>query len=45
MLIAVTGQYNNDGDKILGANSGYDYYLVKPFDPNALLQLVGSHTK
>jgi DNA-binding response OmpR family regulator len=43
MLIAVTGQYPKDGDTILAEIDGYDYYLVKPFDPNALLQLIGEH--
>jgi DNA-binding response OmpR family regulator len=43
MLIAVTGQYPKDGDRILAGINGYDYYLVKPFDPNALLQLIGAY--
>jgi DNA-binding response OmpR family regulator len=41
MLIAVTGQYPKDGDRILAEINGYDYYLVKPFDPKALLQSIG----
>jgi DNA-binding response OmpR family regulator len=43
MLIAVTGQYPKDGDRILAEMSGYDHYLVKPFDTKVLLQLVGSY--
>ena len=42
-LIAITGQHPKDGDRILGELSGYDYYLIKPFDTKVLLQLVGSY--
>jgi hypothetical protein len=45
MLIAVTGQYPKDGDKILAEISGYGSYLIKPFDTQVLLQLVGSYSK
>jgi DNA-binding response OmpR family regulator len=43
MLIAVTGQYPKDGDKILGEISGFDYYFIKPFDTKVLLQLMQSN--
>jgi DNA-binding response OmpR family regulator len=42
MLIAVTGQYPKDGDRILGELGGYDHYFIKPFDTKVLLQLVAS---
>ena len=44
MLIAITGQYPKDGDRILGELSGYDHYLIKPFDIKVLLQLVASYS-
>jgi DNA-binding response OmpR family regulator len=43
MLIAVTGQYPQDGDKILAEISGYDSYFIKPFDTKVLLQLIGTY--
>jgi DNA-binding response OmpR family regulator len=43
MLIAITGQYPQDGDRILAELSGYDYYLIKPFDTKVLLQLMQSY--
>jgi DNA-binding response OmpR family regulator len=44
-LIAITGQYPQDGDRMLAEISGYDCYLTKPFDTKVLLQLIGSYTK
>jgi CheY-like chemotaxis protein len=44
MLIAMTGQYPKDGDKMLAEMSGYDYYLIKPFDTKVLLQLAASYS-
>lgn len=44
MLIAITGQYPKDGDRILGELSGYDYYLIKPFETEVLLQLLRSYS-
>jgi hypothetical protein len=45
MLIAVSGQYPKDGDRILSEISGYDYYFIKPFDTEVLLQAIASYTK
>lgn len=39
MLIAVSGQYTK-GNQVLAETSGYDYYVIKPCDPKALLKLV-----
>jgi DNA-binding response OmpR family regulator len=41
MLIAVSGVR----DRMLAELSGFDYYLIKPFDTKVLLQLVASYTK
>lgn len=40
MLIAITGQYTKGADKVLSEIVGFDYYLVKPADPNVLLALI-----
>ena len=37
--------YPKDGDRILGEMSGYDSYLIKPFDTKVLLQLVASYSQ
>jgi DNA-binding response OmpR family regulator len=44
VLIAVSGQYTK-GDKILAEMSGYDYYVIKPCDPKALLKLVALYAR
>jgi DNA-binding response OmpR family regulator len=45
MLIAVTGQYPMEGDRILAETAGYDHYFIKPFDTQVLLQLVASYSQ
>ena len=42
ILIAITGQYPQDADRIPGELGGYDYYFVEPFDTKVLLKLVAS---
>ena len=42
-LIAVSGQYPQGVDKDWLKASGFDYFLIKPADPNVLLQLVRAH--
>jgi DNA-binding response OmpR family regulator len=42
MLIAVTGHYPQDGDRILAETGEYDHYFIKPFDTKVLLNLVAS---
>jgi DNA-binding response OmpR family regulator len=42
MLIAVTGQYPEDVDRILAETGEYDHYFIKPFDTKVLLNLVAS---
>jgi DNA-binding response OmpR family regulator len=40
LLIGISGQYKQGSDKILADISGFDHYLVKPFDPAALLAML-----
>ena len=40
MLIGISGEYRQSVDKILSEVVGFDHYLVKPYDPNALLALL-----
>lgn len=40
MLIAVSGHYTKGADRILAQMSGFDYFLVKPVDPNVLFALL-----
>lgn len=44
VLIAVSGQYSK-GDKVRAEISGYDYYVIKPCDPKALLKLVALYAR
>jgi CheY-like chemotaxis protein len=39
-LIAISGQYPQGVHKDWLKASGFDYFLIKPADPNVLLQLV-----
>ena len=42
MLIGISGEYRMGADKILSEIIGFDHYLLKPYDPKALLALLGS---
>jgi DNA-binding response OmpR family regulator len=44
VLIAVSGQYTK-GDKVRAEIGGYDYYVIKPCDPKALLKLVALYAR
>lgn len=44
LLIAISGLYKQGSDKILAELSGFDHYLVKPFEPAALLALLAPLT-
>jgi len=44
LLIGISGQYKQGADKILADLKGFDHYLVKPFDPAALLALLAPLT-
>jgi DNA-binding response OmpR family regulator len=40
LLIGISGQYKQGSDKLLADLKGFDHYLLKPFDPAALLALL-----
>lgn len=40
LMIAISGQYTKSADRVLSEMSGFNYFLSKPFDPNALMALV-----
>ena len=40
LLIAITGQYKKNTDKLLADIAGFNHYLTKPCDPKALLALL-----
>jgi CheY-like chemotaxis protein len=44
ILIANTGEYVKDVDKRLGDILGFDFFILKPADPNALLALIKKAT-
>jgi len=44
LLIGISGRYRQGSDKILADLKGFDHYLVKPFDPAALLALLAPLT-
>jgi DNA-binding response OmpR family regulator len=44
LLIGISGVYKHGSDKILADLTGFDHYLVKPFDPAALLALLAPLT-
>jgi DNA-binding response OmpR family regulator len=44
VLIAVSGKYTK-GDKMLAEMTAYDYYVINPCDPKALLELVALHAR
>jgi DNA-binding response OmpR family regulator len=39
-LIAITGKYKQSSDRILSKMVGFDHYLVKPYEPQALMALI-----
>jgi DNA-binding response OmpR family regulator len=44
LLVGISGKYKQSSDKILAQLNGFDHYLVKPFDPAALLALLAPLT-
>jgi DNA-binding response OmpR family regulator len=44
LLIGISGRYKQASDKVLADLKGFDHYLVKPFDPAALLALLAPLT-
>ncbi|HEX2474412.1 MAG TPA: response regulator, partial [Lacipirellulaceae bacterium] len=39
-LIGISGKYNHCADNILSETVGFDHYVMKPYDPQALLALI-----
>src|SRR5262245_17653330 len=40
VLIGISGQYREGADKVLAGILGFDHYLLKPYNPQALLALL-----
>ena len=40
VIIGISGEYRHPVDHILSQAIGFDHYLVKPCDPNAVLELL-----
>jgi DNA-binding response OmpR family regulator len=40
MLIGVSGKYKQMSDRLLSEVVGFDHYLMKPYEPSALLRLI-----
>lgn len=40
LLIAISGKWTSPTDRLLGEAVGFDHFLLKPCDPNALLPLI-----
>ena len=45
VLIALTGEYTKLEDKARSERLGFDAYVMKPCDPNFLMQLIASPPK
>lgn len=39
-LIGISGKYNHSADNILSEMAGFDHYVLKPYDPQALIALI-----
>jgi DNA-binding response OmpR family regulator len=40
MLVAISGKWTQDSDRILAKRLGFDHYLVKPANPQVLVDLL-----
>jgi CheY-like chemotaxis protein len=40
MLVAISGVYRKSADQMLASMAGYEHFLPKPCDPNAVLSIV-----
>jgi CheY-like chemotaxis protein len=43
LLVAVTGQYTKDADRIEAQKTGFNYYLAKPCDSQVLVALLQNY--
>ena len=39
-LVGISGKYNHSVDNILSEMVGFDHYVLKPYDPQALIALI-----
>jgi DNA-binding response OmpR family regulator len=42
LLIAISGKYVGQTDRMLAENAGFDHFIQKPCDPNFVIQLLGA---
>jgi two-component system, chemotaxis family, CheB/CheR fusion protein len=40
LVVGVSGEYRLGADKVLSDIIGFDYYLLKPYDPQLLIKLI-----
>jgi DNA-binding response OmpR family regulator len=45
LLIAISGSWKESSDQRVAAQLGFDHYLLKPFEPAALLALVDAFAR
>ena len=44
-IVGVSGEYKAGADRILSQILGFDEYLLKPYDPNALLRILSGFAR
>jgi len=44
-MIAISGKYMSGADRVLAQMSGFNYFLIKPCDPQVLLALIRGNVK
>ena len=44
LIVGISGQYKQAGDKARAEISGFNHYMLKPYDPNHLLRLLAAVT-
>lgn len=42
LLIAISGRYTRGSDRVLSAMNGFNHYLIKPCDPQKVIDLLGT---
>ena len=45
LLIAISGQWNDAPDRMIGAQMGFDHHLAKPCDPGDVIRLIDEHVR
>ena len=43
LLIAISGQWNDAPDRMIGAQMGFDHHLAKPCDPGDVIRAIERH--